>query len=166
MTNNYLIEGIAIWILEKKDKRDTNGTMETWYVWGERETSEEIKNVVKEIVSGLGPYIKVADWNKKDSIRAKIKMIVKKSLIKLADSKMSYEQIDAIANEILSHMEVIYAAAWFTPICCTVPSKFSFGCELLTAISHISGTLSAIGCKGGDKNENFRLLQLVEKRLG
>lgn len=78
---------------------------------GSMETSEEIKNVVKEIVSGLGPYIKVADWNKKDSIRAKIKMIVKKSLIKLADSKMSYEQIDAIANEILSHMEVIYAAA-------------------------------------------------------
>jgi len=38
-------------------------------------------------------------------------MIVKKSLIELADSKMSYEQIDAIANEILSHMEVIYAAA-------------------------------------------------------
>ena len=77
----------------------------------EVETSEEIKEIVKEILAELGPYVKVSDWNKKESIRAKIKMIVKKSLIKKVDSKISYEQINTIANEMLSHMEVIYAVA-------------------------------------------------------
>ena len=78
---------------------------------GSKETSKEIKEIVKEIIGELGPYIKVADWNKKESIRSKIKMIVKKSLIKIADSKMTYEEIDLIANEMLNHMEVVYAAA-------------------------------------------------------
>ncbi len=38
-------------------------------------------------------------------------MIVKKSLIKMVDSKMSYKEIDLIANEMLSQMEIIYAVA-------------------------------------------------------
>ena len=39
------------------------------------------------------------------------KLIVKMSLIKIATSKLPYEQIDEIANEMLSRMEAIYAAA-------------------------------------------------------
>ncbi len=78
---------------------------------GSEKTSDNIKKVVKGIISKLGTYIKVADWNKKESIRAKIKMIVKESLIKIADSKMTYEEINSIANEMLSQIEVIYAAA-------------------------------------------------------
>lgn len=78
---------------------------------GSEETSEEIKKVVKEITRKLGPYIKVADWNKKESIRAKIKIIVKKYLIKMVDSKMSYKEIDSIANEMLNQMEIVYAVA-------------------------------------------------------
>jgi len=84
---------------------------------GSMETSEEIRDIVKEILDKLGSYIKVADWHKKESIRAKIKMIVKESLIKkellikMFDPKVSYKKIDAIANDILSHMEIIYAAA-------------------------------------------------------
>ena len=82
---------------------------------GSIETSEEIKEIVKEIHGELGPYVRVSDWNKKESIRAKIKMIVKKSLIKKVDSKISYQLINAIAYEMLSHMEVIYAVAWVVP---------------------------------------------------
>lgn len=78
---------------------------------GSMETSERIRDIIKKILSELGSYIKVADWNKKDNIRARIKMIVKESLIKMVDFNMSYKQIDAIANEMLSHMEIIYAAA-------------------------------------------------------
>ena len=78
---------------------------------GSIETSEKIREIVKKILAELGPYVKVADWHKKESIRAKIKMIVKKSLIKMVNTKMSYKQIDAVANEMLSYMETIYAAA-------------------------------------------------------
>ena len=78
---------------------------------GSLDTSNEIRNVIKKILDELSPYIKVADWNKKESIRAKIKTIVKKSLMKMAGSKISYKQIDTIANEMLAHMEVIFVAA-------------------------------------------------------
>lgn len=78
---------------------------------GSERPSEQIKKVVKEIIRELGPYIKVVDWNKKDTIRAKIKMIVKQSLAKIVDSKMSYKEIDSIANDMLSQMEFVYAAA-------------------------------------------------------
>ncbi|MDL1969742.1 MAG: type I restriction endonuclease subunit R [Candidatus Desulfofervidaceae bacterium] len=78
---------------------------------GTFEDSDELKKVVKEILKELNPYIRVADWNKKDSIRAKIKMIVKKSLISIVNSKMSYEEIDNIASEVLSQIEVVYAIA-------------------------------------------------------
>ncbi|XOB63841.1 type I restriction endonuclease subunit R (plasmid) [Campylobacterota bacterium DY0563] len=78
---------------------------------GSMEPSDKIRDIVKNILTELGPYIRVADWNKKENIRAKIKMIVKKSLMKMIDSKISYKQIDAIANEMLSQIEIIYAAA-------------------------------------------------------
>lgn len=78
---------------------------------GSEKTSDEIKEIVKEIINKLDPYIKVADWNKKESIRSKIKIIVKKSLINMANSKMSYKEIDSIANEMLNQIEVVYAVA-------------------------------------------------------
>jgi len=74
-------------------------------------TPEKIKDIVKKILAELGPYVKIVDWNKKESIRAKIKKIVKISLMQMASSRMPYEQIDAIADEILFRMEAIYAAA-------------------------------------------------------
>ena len=74
-------------------------------------TNNCLVNVIKSVLNELSPYIKVADWNKKERIRAKIKTIVKKSLMKMAGSKISYKQIDTIANEMLAHMEVIFVAA-------------------------------------------------------
>ena len=76
-----------------------------------KEPPEKIKEVVKEIIRELGPYVKVADWNKKDRIRAKIKWIVKSSIIKMVSSGIPYEKIDEIANDVLNQMEIIYPAA-------------------------------------------------------
>jgi len=70
---------------------------------------KKLKEIVKEILDELNPYIRVADWNKKDNIRAKIKMIVKKVLIKMVGSRISYRKINDVASELLSQAEVVYA---------------------------------------------------------
>ncbi len=73
------------------------------------ENYEEIKAIAKAIVKELGYYIKVADWNRKDYLRAKIKMALKEALINVIDARVSYKRIDKIASVILSHAEVLYA---------------------------------------------------------
>jgi len=73
------------------------------------ENYEEIKSVAKAIVKELGYYIKVADWNRKDYLRAKIKRALKKALIKVIDTRVDYKEIDKIASEILTHAEALYA---------------------------------------------------------
>ncbi len=75
------------------------------------ENYDEIKEVAKAVVKELGYYAKVADWNKKEQLRAKIKMAVKNLLIKVIDARVDYEKIDEIASKILSHAEVLYVAA-------------------------------------------------------
>ena len=73
------------------------------------ENYEEIKAVAKEIVKELGYYVKLADWNKKEYLRAKIKVALKNALIKVIDARISYGEIDRVASEILTHAEKIYA---------------------------------------------------------
>lgn len=79
------------------------------------ENYEEIKTVAKSVVEELGYFIKIADWNKKDYLRAKIKTALKKTLIKVIGARVDYKEIDRIyndidriASEILSHAEVVY----------------------------------------------------------
>ncbi|MEO0262963.1 MAG: type I restriction enzyme endonuclease domain-containing protein, partial [candidate division WOR-3 bacterium] len=69
---------------------------------------EEIKKVAKEVVKRLGYYIKIVDWNKKETLKAKIKMAVKEILIETLDERIEYERIDKIASEIYEHAEMIY----------------------------------------------------------
>ncbi len=73
------------------------------------ENYEDIKKIAKEVVKELGDYIKVADWNKKEQLRARIKSKVKDMLIKTVNEKLPYTQIDKIATEILKHAELLYA---------------------------------------------------------
>ena len=73
------------------------------------ENYDEIKKVAKGIVKELGYYVKIADWNKKDYLRAKIRMIVKKVLINVIDARVDYKEIDRISKEILNHAEILYA---------------------------------------------------------
>jgi len=69
---------------------------------------KEIKAVAKEIVKELGYYVKLADWNKKEYLRAKIKVALKNALIRVIDARITYEEVDKIASEILIHAERIH----------------------------------------------------------
>jgi type I restriction enzyme R subunit len=70
----------------------------------------EIKQVAKEVVKRLGNYIKIVDWNKKETLRAKIKMAIKEILVKVVGERVEYKKIDRIASEIYGHIEELYAA--------------------------------------------------------
>ena len=70
----------------------------------------KIRDVAKEIVKELGYYIKVADWNKKESIKAKIRTAVKNILLKIASEKASYDDIDRLSSIIIEHVALVYAA--------------------------------------------------------
>ena len=73
------------------------------------ENYEEIKRVAREVVKELGYYIKVADWNKKEQIKAKIRMALKNVLIKVIDARIDYKEISNIASELLNHAENLYS---------------------------------------------------------
>jgi type I restriction enzyme R subunit len=66
--------------------------------------------VAKEVVKRLGNYIKIVDWNKKETLRAKIKMAIKEILVKVVGERVEYKKIDRIASEIYGHIEELYAA--------------------------------------------------------
>jgi len=72
------------------------------------ENYEEIKAVAKKIVKELGYYVRLADWNRKEYLRAKIKIALKNALIKVIDARISYREVDKIASEILIHAERMY----------------------------------------------------------
>jgi hypothetical protein len=61
----------------------------------------EIQTIAKEIVNELGYYTKVADWNKKEYLRAKFIAALKNLLIKTINGRAQY-------NEIINHAENIY----------------------------------------------------------
>jgi type I restriction enzyme R subunit len=72
---------------------------------------KEIRKVAKEIVKELGYYIKVADWNRKDYLKAKIRTAVKRVLIKVVDGRVKYKEIEKVSNEVVNHAERIYSQA-------------------------------------------------------
>jgi len=74
------------------------------------ENEEEIKYVAKEVVKSLGNFIRIVDWNKKETLRAKIKMAIKEILVKVVDARVEYEKINKIASEIYERVEILYAA--------------------------------------------------------
>ena len=75
------------------------------------ENYQEIKEVAREIVKEMGYYIKVADWNRKEYLKAKIKAAVKNVLIRVIDGRASYNEIEQLSAEVMSCAQVIYAAA-------------------------------------------------------
>ena len=52
--------------------------------------------------------MKLADWSKKDYLRARIKTALKKILVNTIDARISYGEIDKMASEILTHAEMVY----------------------------------------------------------
>jgi type I restriction enzyme R subunit len=75
------------------------------------ENEEDIKMVAQKVIKELGNFIKIVDWNKKETLRAKIKMAIKEILANAIDARVGYEKIDEIASEIYEYVEVLYAAA-------------------------------------------------------
>jgi len=71
---------------------------------------EEIIYVVKEIKKQLGYFIKIVDWNKKESLRAKIKVAIKAVLAEVLEKRVEYAKINQIASEIYEHIEMLHAA--------------------------------------------------------
>jgi len=72
------------------------------------ENYQEIEEVAKEIVKELGYYIKVADWNRKEYLKAKLRVALKKVLIKVVDGRVDYKEIDRLTMDVVSHAEVLY----------------------------------------------------------
>ncbi len=73
------------------------------------ENKEEIKKVAREIIKELGGYVKVADWNRKEYLKAKIKSAVKKIIIDVVDGRVDYNKINQISQDIVNQAESIYA---------------------------------------------------------
>jgi len=70
---------------------------------------QEIQQIAKEIVKELGYYTKVADWDRKEYLKAKIRAAVKKVLIKVIDGRASYTEIEQLSIDIMTHAETVYA---------------------------------------------------------
>jgi len=71
---------------------------------------EDIKYVAKEVVKYIGNLIRVVDWNRKETLRAKIKMTIKKILVKVVAESVEYTIIDNLATQIYDQLEILYAA--------------------------------------------------------
>ena len=73
------------------------------------ENYEQIQEVARKIIEELGPYTKVADWNRKEYLKAKIRAAVKKVLMKAIDGRASYTEIEKLSLNVMAHAEIIYA---------------------------------------------------------
>jgi type I restriction enzyme R subunit len=71
---------------------------------------EEIIYVVKEIKKQLGHFVKIVDWNKKETLRARIKVAIKEILAKVLEKRVGYEKINKITSEIYEQIEMLHAA--------------------------------------------------------
>jgi type I restriction enzyme R subunit len=72
---------------------------------------KEIEKIAKDIVKELGYYIKVADWNRKEYIKAKIKAAVKNIVINVIDGRVNYKEIEQLSLEVIKHAMAVYATA-------------------------------------------------------
>jgi type I restriction enzyme R subunit len=73
------------------------------------ENYQEVKEIAKLIVEKLGGYVKIADWNKKDTIKAKIRKALRDVLMERLE-KYDYDYISEIVNELLEQVESIYVS--------------------------------------------------------
>jgi len=72
------------------------------------ENFERVKEVVKEINNRLHEITKLPDWDKRDTLKAKIKLTVKELIIKTFGTQIRYEEIDEVATEILQLAQSLY----------------------------------------------------------
>lgn len=73
------------------------------------ENYEQVREVARKIIEELGHYTKVADWNRKEYLKAKIRAAVKNILMKAIDGRASYTEIEQLSVNVMAHAEIIYA---------------------------------------------------------
>jgi type I restriction enzyme R subunit len=73
------------------------------------QNSEEIKTVSRILNEKIKSHTKFVDWNRKESLRARIRKDVKEELMGRVNPQMvDYTVIDCIASKILTHAERLY----------------------------------------------------------
>jgi type I restriction enzyme R subunit len=72
------------------------------------ENYEEVKEIAKLIVEKMGGYVTIADWNKKETIKAKIRKALK-DVLRERLKKHDYDYISKIADELLEQAELVFA---------------------------------------------------------
>jgi len=72
------------------------------------ENYEEVKEIAKLIVEKLGGYVKIADWNNKEAIKAKIRRALR-DVLRERLKKYDYDYISEIVNELLEQAELVFA---------------------------------------------------------
>ncbi len=68
-----------------------------------------IHEVAKDIVNTIGPLIKKVDWNKKESIKSRIRTALKDILLKKGLPKITYDEADKLSKELEKFAEEIFA---------------------------------------------------------
>ena len=72
------------------------------------ENYEEVKEIAKLIVEKMGGYVKIADWNNKEAIKAKIRRALR-DVLRERLKKYDYDYISEIVNELLEQAELVFA---------------------------------------------------------
>jgi type I restriction enzyme R subunit len=72
------------------------------------ENYEEVREIAKLVVEKLGGYVRIADWNKKETIKAKIRKALK-DVLRERLKKHDYDYISKIADELLEQAELVFA---------------------------------------------------------
>lgn len=73
----------------------------------------DTREIAREIINLIGPYVKIADWNKKEMLKAKIRSSVKRILPKYIkiEALTNYGILNKISEEIVEQAECLYAIA-------------------------------------------------------
>ena len=70
----------------------------------------EVLKIAKGLVNRLGNFVKIVDWNKKNRLRAKIKVEIREILANRLAEKADYNDVTRLTEEIFETVESVYAA--------------------------------------------------------
>ena len=68
----------------------------------------QMRMIAIEIVKQLGYYTKVADWNRKEYLKAKIRTALQTVLMKAVDGRANYNEVKSLSSEVMKHAETVY----------------------------------------------------------
>ena len=74
------------------------------------EREEQIIEIARILVNRLGNFVKIVDWNKKNTLRAKIKVEIREILANRLAEKADYNDVTRLTEEIFETVESVYAA--------------------------------------------------------